>query len=148
MSIYGHKSNARKSYPCVTSSNGQCPDSEIRNSSISRAVRISESKDTSNLLISSVVFISKFAQSAISKSCELRNHDTSGGGSSDLLAEPLVVGQECAFPISRLAPKRTVPVREPAEPFDDVAMLDRVFHAVSAERLEQRDAAFLVGQHF
>jgi hypothetical protein len=28
-------------------------------------------------LISSVVLISKFAQSAISKSCELRNHDTS-----------------------------------------------------------------------
>ena len=44
--------------------------------SISRAVRISESKDTISSLISSVVSISKLARSAISKSSELRNHDT------------------------------------------------------------------------
>jgi hypothetical protein len=34
----------------------QCPDSEIRNSSISRAVRISESKDTSVVIDKSGTF--------------------------------------------------------------------------------------------
>src|SRR5690242_7282882 len=45
---------------------------------ISHSERISESKDTSKLLIPSVVMVSKFALRPISRSCELRNHDTRG----------------------------------------------------------------------
>src|SRR5580692_10789218 len=55
-----------------------CPDSEIRMIFISVPRRISESKDTSNLLIPSGVLVFTFAQSPISVHCELQNHATGG----------------------------------------------------------------------
>src|SRR6266567_465251 len=55
----------------------QCPDSEIRNISISPFSEFRNRKDTSNVLIPSVVLVSKFARRSISECGELRNHDTS-----------------------------------------------------------------------
>ena len=52
--------------PMWISSSASVPDSEIRMISISNSRRISELKDTSNLLISSVVSVSKFAPRSIS----------------------------------------------------------------------------------
>src|SRR6266700_205516 len=54
----------------------QCPDSEIRNISISPFSEFRNRKDTSNVLIPSVVLVSKFARRSISECGELRNHDT------------------------------------------------------------------------
>src|SRR6266700_4671797 len=55
----------------------QCPDSEIRNISISPFSEFRNRKDTSNALIPSVVLVSKFARRSISECGDLRNHDTS-----------------------------------------------------------------------
>src|SRR6266567_9552452 len=55
----------------------QCPDSEIRNISISPFSEFRNRKDTSNVLIPSVVLVSKFARRSISECGELRKHETS-----------------------------------------------------------------------
>src|SRR6266700_6886218 len=54
----------------------QCPDSEIRNISISPFSEFRNRKDTSNVLIPSVVLVPEFARRSISECGELRNHDT------------------------------------------------------------------------
>src|SRR6266702_4744217 len=64
----GWESSAIESY--------KCPDSEIRNISISPFSEFRNRKDTSNVLIPSVVLVSKFARRSISECSELRNHDT------------------------------------------------------------------------